>query len=302
MDKLFKLKENGTDVRTEVLAGLTTFFAMSYILFVNPQILSQTGMPAQGIFLATIIGSVVGTLMMAFYANLPYAQAPGMGLNAFFTFTVVFGLGYSWQEALAMVFICGIISLIITLTNVRKMIIESIPTALRSAISAGIGVFLAYVGIKNAGLLKFTIDPGNYTVIGEGADKAQATIAANSSAVPGLVDFNNPAVLVALAGLAITIFFVIKGIKGGIILSILTTTVLAIAVGLVNISSIDFSNNHLGAAVEDLKKIFGAALGSEGLGALISDTARLPETLMAMLAFSLTDIFDTIGSLIGTGE
>ena len=302
MDKLFKLKENGTDVRTEVLAGLTTFFAMSYILFVNPQILSQTGMPAQGIFLATIIGSVVGTLMMAFYANLPYAQAPGMGLNAFFTFTVVFGLGYSWQEALAMVFICGIISLIITLTNVRKMIIESIPTALRSAISAGIGVFLAYVGIKNAGLLKFTIDPGNYTVIGEGADKAQATIAANSSAVPGLVDFNSPAVLVALAGLAITIFFVIKGIKGGIILSILTTTVLAIAVGLVNISSIDFSNNHLGAAVEDLKKVFGAALGSEGLGALISDTARLPETLMAILAFSLTDIFDTIGTLIGTGE
>ncbi|HEU8203133.1 TPA: NCS2 family permease [Streptococcus pneumoniae] len=291
MDKLFKLKENGTDVRTEVLAGLTTFFAMSYILFVNPQILSQTGMPAQGVFLATIIGAVAGTLMMAFYANLPYAQAPGMGLNAFFTFTVVFGLGYSWQEALAMVFICGIISLIITLTNVRKMIIESIPNALRSAISAGIGVFLAYVGIKNAGLLKFTIDPGNYTVVGEGADKAQATIAANSSAVPGLVSFNNPAVLVALAGLAITIFFVIKGIKGGIILSILTTTVLAIAVGLVDLSSIDFANNHV-----------GAALGSEGLGALISDTARLPETLMAILAFSLTDIFDTIGTLIGTGE
>ena len=287
MDKLFKLKENGTDVRTEVLAGLTTFFAMSYILFVNPQILSQTGMPAQGVFLATIIGAVAGTLMMAFYANLPYAQAPGMGLNAFFTFTVVFGLGYSWQEALAMVFICGVISLIITLTNVREMIIESIPNALRSAISAGIGVFLAYVGIKNAGLLKFTIDPGNYIVVGEGADKAQATIAANSSAV---------------AGLAITIFFVIKGIKGGIILSILTTTVLAIAVGLVDLSSIDFANNHVGAAFEDLKTVFGAALGSEGLGALISDTARLPETLMAILAFSLTDIFDTIGTLIGTGE
>ena len=134
MDKLFKLKEHGTDVRTEVLAGLTTFFAMSYILFVNPQMLSQTGMPVQGVFLATIIGSVVGTLMMAFYANLPYAQASGMGLNAFFTFTVVFGMGYKWQEALGMVFICGVISLIITLTNVRKMIIESIPTTLRSAI------------------------------------------------------------------------------------------------------------------------------------------------------------------------
>jgi len=298
MDKLFKLKEHGTDVRTEVLAGLTTFFAMSYILFVNPQMLSQTGMPVQGVFLATIIGSVVGTLMMAFYANLPYAQAPGMGLNAFFTFTVVFGMGYTWKEALGMVFICGIISLIITLTNVRKMIIESIPTTLRSAISAGIGVFLAYVGIKNAGLLKFSIDPGSYTVAGEGADKAQAAITANSGAVPGLVDFNSPAVLVALAGLAITIFFVVKGIKGGIILSILTTTVLAIAVGLVNLSGIDFASNNLSAAVNDLGTLFG----SEGLGSLISNTSRLPETLMAILAFSLTDIFDTIGTLIGTGE
>ena len=110
MDKFFKLSEHGTTVRTEVLAGLTTFFAMSYILFVNPQMLSQTGMPAQGVFLATIIGSVVGTLMMAFYANLPYAQAPGMGLNAFFTFTVVFGMGYSWKGSFGMVFICGLIS------------------------------------------------------------------------------------------------------------------------------------------------------------------------------------------------
>ena len=121
-----------------------------------------------------------------------------------------------------------VISLIITLTNVRKMIIESIPTALRSAISAGIGIFLAYVGIKNAGFLKFTIDPHTYTVVGEGADKANATISANASAVPGLVDFNDPAVLLALVGLAITIFFVVKGIKGGIILSILATTVLGI--------------------------------------------------------------------------
>ena len=302
MDKFFKLSEHGTTVRTEVLAGLTTFFAMSYILFVNPQMLSQTGMPAQGVFLATIIGSVVGTLMMAFYANLPYAQAPGMGLNAFFTFTVVFGMGYSWKEALGMVFICGLISLVITLTNVRKMIIESIPNALRSAISAGIGIFLAYVGIKNAGLLKFSIDPHTYTVAGEGADKANAAITANSAAVPGLVSFNSPTVLLALAGLAITVFFVIKGIKGGIILSILTTTILGIVFGIVDLSTIDFGSTHLGAAVNDLGKIFGAALGSEGLGSLITNTSRLPETLMAILAFSLTDIFDTIGTLIGTGE
>lgn len=302
MDKFFKLTEKGTDVRTEVLAGLTTFFAMSYILFVNPAMLAQTGMPKQGVFLATIIGAVAGTLMMAFFANLPYAQAPGMGLNAFFTFTVVFALGYTWQEALAMVFICGIISLIITLTKVRKMIIESIPGSLRAAISAGIGVFLAYVGIKNAGLLKFSIDPGNYTVAGKGADKAAAAITANSAATPGLVDFNNPAVLVALVGLAITIFFIVKNIKGGVILSILVTTVVAILVGLVDLSSIDFGQNNIGTAVNELGQIFGVAVGSKGLGALLADSARWPQTFMAILAFSLTDIFDTIGTLIGTGE
>lgn len=302
LDKLFKLKENGTTVRTEILAGLTTFFAMSYILFVNPAMLSQTGMPAQGVFLATIIGAVAGTLMMAFYANLPYAQAPGMGLNAFFTFTVVFSLGYTWQEALGMVFICGIISLIITLTKIRKTIIESIPGSLRAAISAGIGVFLAYVGIKNAGLLKFSIDPGTYTVAGESVEKAQSAITANSSATPGLVAFNDPAVLVALVGLAITVFFVVKGIKGRVILSIFATTVVAISVGLVNLSSIDLSQNNLGTAFKELGEIFGVAIGPKGLGALFTDTARLPQTFMAILAFSLTDIFDTIGTLIGTGE
>ena len=302
LDKLFKLKENGTTVRTEILAGLTTFFAMSYILFVNPAMLSQTGMPAQGVFLATIIGAVAGTLMMAFYANLPYAQAPGMGLNAFFTFTVVFSLGYTWQEALGMVFICGIISLIITLTKIRKTIIESIPGSLRAAISAGIGVFLAYVGIKNAGLLKFSIDPGTYTVAGESVEKAQSAITANSSATPGLVAFNDPAVLVALVGLAITVFFVVKGIKGGVILSIFATTVVAISVGLVNLSFIDLSQNNIGTAFKELGEIFGVAVGPKGLGALFTDTARLPQTFMAILAFSLTDIFDTIGTLIGTGE
>lgn len=264
--------------------------------------LAQTGMPKQGVFLATIIGAVAGTLMMAFFANLPYAQAPGMGLNAFFTFTVVFALGYSWQEALAMVFICGIISLIITLTKVRKMIIESIPGSLRAAISAGIGVFLAYVGIKNAGLLKFSIDPGNYTVAGKGADKAAAAITANSAATPGLVDFNNPAVIVALVGLAITIFFIVKNIKGGVILSILVTTVVAILVGLVDLSAIDFGQNNIGTAVSELGQIFGVAVGPKGLGALLADSARWPQTFMAILAFSLTDIFDTIGTLIGTGE
>ena len=165
MDKFFKLKESGTTVSREIMAGVTTFFAMSYILFVNPSILSQTGMPYQAVFLATIIASIIGTLIMGLFANVPYAQAPGMGLNAFFTFTVVFGLGYSWQEALAMVFICGIINILITVTKIRKMIIKSIPESIQHAIGGGIGVFIAYIGIKNAGLLKFTLDPGTYTVV-----------------------------------------------------------------------------------------------------------------------------------------
>lgn len=302
MEKFFKLKEHGTDVRTEVTAGLTTFFAMSYVLFVNPSILSQTGMPTQGVFLATIIGAVVGTLMMAFYANLPYAQAPGMGLNAFFTYTVVFALGYTWQEALAMVFICGIISLVITLTKVRKLIIESIPATLKSAISAGIGVFLAYVGIKNAGFLKFSVDAGTYTVSGTGADKGLASITANASATPGLVAFNTPAVILALIGLAITIFFIVKGIRGGVILSIAVTTILGIFMGVVDLGSINWSATNLSASINDLKEVFGVALGSQGLGSLFSDASRIPGVLMAILAFALTDIFDTIGTLVGTGE
>ncbi|MBM7636478.1 NCS2 family permease [Streptococcus saliviloxodontae] len=295
MEKFFKLKEHGTDVRTEVLAGVTTFFAMSYILIVNPQILGQTGMPAQGVMLATIIGSIAGTLMMGLYANIPYAMAPGMGLNAFFTYTVVAALGYTWQEALAMVFICGIISMVITLTKVRRMLIDEIPTSLKHAISAGIGVFLTYIGIKNAGLIKFSIDPGTYTKAGE-------SITASSAATPSLVAFDNPAVLVAIAGILITAFFVIKNIKGGVMISIVVTTILAIVTGVVDLGAIDWSENTLGSAVSELHQVFGAALGSEGLGHLFSDASRLPEVLMTILAFAMTDIFDNVGTLVGTGE
>lgn len=254
MEKFFKLKEHGTNVRREVTAGLTTFFAMSYVLFVNPSILSQAGMPTQGVFLATIIGAVVGTLMMAFYANLPYAQAPGMGLNAFFTYTVVFALGYTWQEALAMVFICGLISLFITVTKIRRLIIESIPAALKSAISAGIGIFLAYVGIKNAGFLKFSIDAGTYTVAGSGADKGLASITANASATPGLVAFDNPGVILALIGLAISILLIVKGVRGGVILSIAATTIIGILIGVVDLGSVDLEATNLSASINDLKK------------------------------------------------
>lgn len=302
MDKFFKLKESGTTVSREIMAGLTTFFAMSYILFVNPDMLSKTGMPYQAVFLATIIASVIGTLIMGLFANVPYAQAPGMGLNAFFTFTVVFGLGYSWQEALAMVFICGIINILITVTKIRKMIIKAIPESIQHAIGGGIGVFIAYIGIKNAGLLKFTLDPGTYTVVGKGVDKGKATIEGAASAVPALVNFNQPAVLVALIGIAITAILVVKNVKGAILISIVATTVLAIFAGVVDLSAIDFKANSLGSAFNELGDTFGAAFSHKGMGTLFSDSAKIPQVLMTILAFSLSDTFDTIGTFIGTGR
>ena len=139
MDKFFKISERGSNVRTEIIAGLTTFFAMAYIIVVNPQILSQTGMPWGGVFLATIIAAIIGTLVMGLFANVPYAQAAGMGLNAFFTYTVCFGLGFSWQQTMCMVFLCGLINILITVTKIRKMIILAIPESLQHAIGGGIG-------------------------------------------------------------------------------------------------------------------------------------------------------------------
>ena len=139
MEKFFHLKENGTTVSTEVMAGLTTFFAMSYIIIGNPQILSQTGMPGGGVFLATIIAAIAGTLVMGLFANVPYAQAAGMGLNAFFTYTVCFGLGFTWQQTLCMVFLCGLINILIAVTKIRKINIQAIPEVLQNAIGGGIG-------------------------------------------------------------------------------------------------------------------------------------------------------------------
>ena len=150
LERLFKLEENGTTIGTEVMAGLTTFFAMSYIVFVNPDILSLTGMPTLAVFMATVLSAAIGTLVLSLYANVPYAQAPGMGLNAFFTYTVVFALGFSWQEALFMVFLTSIVGVLITITPIRRQIIVSIPESIQHAIGGGIGVFVSYIGLKNA--------------------------------------------------------------------------------------------------------------------------------------------------------
>jgi AGZA family xanthine/uracil permease-like MFS transporter len=293
MEKFFKLKENGTNVRTEILAGVTTFFAMAYIIMVNPNMLSLAGMPWGAVFLATIIASVVGTLVMGLVANVPYAQAPGMGLNAFFVFTVVFGLGFTWQEALAMVFICGIINILITVTKIRKLIIKAIPVSLQNAIGGGIGIFIAYIGIKNAGLLSFTSDPGTYTQLGEGG-----TVIASSAAVPGIVPLNSPAVLIAIFGLILTVVLLIRKVKGAILIGIIATTIIGIPFGVTQINA----TVSLSEALSQLPETLFAAFGNPGLMSLFSDISKLPLVLMTIFAFSLSDTFDTIGTFIGTGR
>lgn len=295
MEKFFKLKEHGTNVSTEVIAGFTTFFAMSYIIFVNPSMLSQTGVPWGAVFLATIIAAAVGTLVMALFANVPYAQAPGMGLNAFFTYTVVFGLGFSWQQALAMVFLCGLINILITVTKIRKSIIKAIPSSIQHAIGGGIGIFIAYIGIKNAGLLQFTSDPGHNIVLDGG------TVIADSGIVPGLVILNSPSVLLALIGLAILVVLLVLKAKGAILLSIVATTLIGIPMGVVDLSAIG-TTADIGKSFEELGTVFGVALGKDGMLSLFTDASKIPLVLMTIFAFSLSDVFDTIGTFIGTGR
>lgn len=283
MEKFFHLKENGTTVSTEVLAGLTTFFALAYIIVVNPQILSQTGMPWGGVFLATIIAAIIGTLVMGLFANVPYAQAAGMGLNAFFTYTVCFGLGFTWQETLCMVFLCGVINIIITVTRIRKMIIKSIPPMLQHAIGGGIGLFVAYVGMLNVDLIVFTPDAETTSAVG---------------ATPGLASFADPTLWLFLIGLVLAIAFTVLKVKGGLLLAIAITTVVGIPLGETTMAN----SVSIADTFAQLPQTFGAIFTAEGFPALFSDPARLPLVLVTIFAFSMSDTFDTIGTFIGTGR
>ena len=295
MDKFFKLRQNGTKVSTEIIAGMTTFFAMSYIIFVNPQMLSQTGIPAGAVFLATIIASAVGTLVMGLFANVPYALAPGMGLNALFTYTVCFAYGFTWQQALSMVFICGIINILITVTKIRKSIIKAIPVSLQHAIGGGIGIFIAYIGIKDAGLLQFTSDPGKNLVLDSG------TVIADASAVPALVTLNTPAVVLAIIGIVILFALLVFRVKGAILISIAAATLIGIPMGVVDLTKIG-ATAGLGESFSQLGTVFGAVFTDKGIVSLFADATKIPFALMTIFAFSLSDTFDTIGTFVGTGR
>ena len=299
----FDLKGNKTTVGREAIAGVTTFFAMAYIIMVNPTVLVQTGMPWGAVFLATIFSSVVGTLIMGLFANVPYAQAPGMGLNAFFTYTVCFALHFTWQQALAMVFICGLVNIVITITKLRRLIIISIPQSLRYAISGGIGIFIAYIGIKNAGLLKFAVDGGKYVTADHAnkiADISKMSITANAGAVPELVQFNTASVLLAIAGIILTFILLVRKVPGAILISIAVITILGIPFGVTQVNGANTIN--FSQAVQQLPSTFCAAFGPKGIQSLFANIGNLPVVLMTIFAFGMTDMFDTVGTLIGTGS
>ena len=285
MEKFFHLKENGTTVSTEVMAGLTTFFAMSYIIIVNPQILSQTGMPWGGVFLATIIAAIAGTLVMGLFANVPYAQAAGMGLNAFFTYTVCFSLGFTWQQTLCMVFLCGLINILITVTKIRKIIIQAIPEVLQNAIGGGIGLFVAYVGFLNVGFFTFTT-------------KADAKNGDTVQATPGLAVMNNPTIWLFIIGLFLAIILTVLKVRGGMLIAIAVTAIAGIPMGQTTMAN----SISIGDTFAQLPQTFGAIFSAEGFPSLFSDMSKLPIILLTIFAFSMSDTFDTIGTFIGTGR
>lgn len=271
MEKFFKLKENNTNVKTEVLAGVTTFFAMAYIIFVNPIYLSQSGMDATAVMVATCLSAAVGTFLTAFIANVPFAQAPGMGLNAFFTFTVVFQMGYTWQQGLAIVFISGVLFLLISLSPLRSKIIESIPVCLKNAISAGIGLFIAFIGLLNSGIVQcFGPEGGSYTDMG---------------AITG------GSALLAIIGLLITGILIAYKIKGAIFIGIIVTTIIGIPMKVTMIPD-SFTMNGLSSL--SLTAFQLDIPGAFSLG--------IVPLLTAVISFAIVDMFDTVGTLPGTAS
>lgn len=290
LEKFFKLKENRTTVRTEMMAGATTFFTMVYIVAVQPAMLEMAGMNYNAVFVASILAAIVGTLVMALYANVPYAQACGMGLNAFFTFTVVQSLGYSWQQALGMVFICGLFNMLITFTSIRKILIKGIPETLQNAIGGGIGFFIAYMGMKNGGLLSFSADPGTYQDLGGGS------LSLDSSIVPAL-SLKSPTAILCLIGLFIMVVLHVLNVKGSIIIGIVAATLIGIPMGITQVPDQFVSLTAIG----DIKFTFGAVFSGEGLPSLFSDPEKIISVLLIAFSFTLTDTFDTIGTFIGTG-
>ena len=265
MEKFFKLKERGTTVRNEVIGGITTFLAMAYILAVNPGMLGESGMGFGPVFTATAISAAVASLCMAFFANLPVALASGMGLNAFFTYTVVFGMGCSWQFALTAVLIEGLLFILLSVFGVREAIINSIPATMKKAVAVGIGLFICLIGLSNAGI----------------------TVGKDLGTVVGFVNFNVPSALVAIIGLFITIALYVLNIPGAVLLGIIITTIIGIPFGVTTIPE-DF-------------KVFSVPEAPHLFAFEWTNVFTL-KFFVVFFTFLFTDLFDTIGTLMGVTE
>lgn len=266
LERKFELKKHGTDVKTEVLAGITTFMTMAYILAVNPLILGDAGMDVGGVFTATALSAVIATLIMAFYANYPFGLAPGMGLNAFFAYTVVIGMGYSWQFALTAVLIEGIVFIVLSLFKVREAIFDCIPINLKHAVSVGIGLFIALIGLSNVGLV----------VQGEGV-------------ILELGILKSPEVLLSLIGLIVMGVLLAKNIRGALLIGILVTTIIGIPMGVTQLPEV-------GGIVSLPPSLKHVAFQFEWEHIFTLDM------LVVVFTFLFVDIFDTIGTLTGVAS
>ncbi|MFA9463341.1 MAG: NCS2 family permease [Velocimicrobium sp.] len=293
LEKFFKLKENNTNVKTEVLAGVTTFMTMAYILAVNPStmtafndILGLEGsarMNPNGVFMATALAAFFGTLLMALLANYPFALAPGMGLNAYFAYTVVVKMGYTWQVALAAVFVEGLIFILLSLTNVREAIFNAIPKTLKFAVSCGIGLFIAFIGLQNAHIV----------------ENSDATLVQfHSFLAEGVTRTANVAVILAILGVIITAILLVKQVKGGILFGILITWILGIICQLTGLYSVDAVAGRYSLLPDFSSGLQFASLGDVALKVDFSGILSL-DFVVVVFAFLFVDMFDTLGTLIG---
>ena len=283
LEKWFKLKENNTNVKTEVVAGVTTFMTMAYILAVNPSILSASGMDSNAILMATALASFIGTLAMAFLANYPFALAPGLGLNAYFAYTVCGAMGYSWQIALLAVFVEGLIFIVLSVTNVREAIFNAIPMQLKRGVSVGIGLFIAFIGFQNAGIV-VNSDSTLVTVIDFTADFHTAGISA----------------LLAIIGTFLIVILHIKGVKGSILIGIFATWILGILCQLTGLYTVTPDAGYYSLipswssfSLSSISLTFGQCFRGD------FSAVRITDFIVIILAFLFVDIFDTLGTLIG---
>lgn len=289
LDKIFHLKENHTDVKTEVMAGITTFMTMAYILAVNPNILSASGMDRGAVFTATALSAFIATCLMALLSNYPFVLAPGMGLNAYFTYTVVLGMGYTWQQALAAVFAEGIIFILLSLTNVREAIFNSIPMNLKHAVSVGIGLFIAFIGLQNAKIVV-------------GNDSTLVSIFSfKSSVAEGTFSSQGITVLLALIGVLVTAILLAQNVKGGILWGILITWILGI---ICQLTHLYVPNADLGyySLLPDFSNGISVPSMMPTFMKMDFSIVFSLDFVVIMFAFLFVDMFDTLGTLIGVAS